>query len=190
MDWLNENLGKFAPVALFIMYMLSALKGRKQSDDKEPDPGAAQRAPTIQEVLRHRILDQQRGEPGPTARPPETIAFYGQEEAQITLRPDAVRSAVKPVAPDTRTLTADHVDPYEERRHQLEAQLKEAKRMKLLAKEKAKSILKSAAPKVTHRRALSHGEIRKRLTAGLADRDSLKTAILLREVLDTPLGLR
>ncbi len=185
MDWLFDNLGKFAPVVIFLLYMISSLKGKGQPEEEEPDPAAAERARKIQEEIRRKILERQRGDAGPTARPPEeTIIFdESQEEYVAPPRPEPVRQQ----APDD---SHGRVDQFDERRREIEAKLEEAKNMHRMAKEKAGPISKGDVPLRAELSPIEAGEIRTRLSKALGDRDSLKTAILLREVLDRPVGMR
>lgn len=191
MDWLFDNLGKFAPVVIFLLYMISSLKGKGQPEEEEPDPAAAERARKIQEEIRRKILERQRGDAGPTARPPEeTIVFEEPEEEYIASRPVVTPPRPEPVRQPTPEVSHGRVDQFDERRREIEAKLEEAKNMHRMAKEKASSVAKGEMPVRVGQKSIAEGEIRTRLSKGLADRDSLKTAILLREVLDVPVGMR
>lgn len=190
MDWLFDNLGKFAPVVFFLLYMISSLKGKGQKEEEEPDPAAAERARKIQEEIRRKILERQRGD-DPDARPPEPLVFEEVQE-EVYTAPRPVASAPRPIVqePVAAESTQQRVDSYEQRRREIELKLEESKRLQLAAKEKARSIRKKTPLTTSEWTAISDAEIRTRLKNGLSDRDSLKTAILLREVLGSPIGMR
>ncbi|EDY81701.1 hypothetical protein VDG1235_1319 [Verrucomicrobiia bacterium DG1235] len=191
MDWLFDNLGKLAPLVIFLLYMISSLKGKGQAEEEEFDPAAAERARKIQEEIRRKILERQRGEGPPTGRPPILEPSYEEpEEAYATPRP--ARPEVRAPRP---TVSFDReeapqtvmVDPYVQKRKEVEAKLKEAKKLKAEASSKAKSIANKTFE--TDRR-VSGRVLRKRLLQNLGDPASLKSAVLVREVLDPPIGMR
>ncbi len=190
MDWLFDHLGRLAPVVVFLIYMISSMKGKGRPEEDEPDPQAAERARRIQEEIRRKILERQRADAGPSGRPPEPLVFEEPEEEVVVSRPVVAPPRREPVVQEPVVSAYDRADSYEDRRREIEAKLEEAKRMRQVAKDKAKSIAKGASVEPVRERSIYAGEIRTRLLEGVGDRNSLKTAILLREVLDTPVGMR
>jgi len=196
MDWLFDNLGKLAPLVIFLLYMISSMK-RGGKEEEAPDPEAVERARKIQEEIRRKILERQRSGAEPTGRPPpqpepvEETIFFDQEPEPLRT-PPPLRPSPPPLHQEPEPEPSVAVDPYVQKRREVEAQMEEAKRMKEAALRKAKSISKGktggGGPAVYE--PIATGEIRDRLKIGLADQDSLKTAILLKEVLDTPVGMR
>ncbi|MBK1877899.1 hypothetical protein [Pelagicoccus mobilis] len=194
MDWLFDNLGKLAPIVIFLLYMISSMK-RGGQEEEEPDPQAAERARKIQEEIRRKILERQRGDGEPTGRPPEqpqpieeTIFF--EEEPEPFRAPEPPVRTLQREEPEPAPTVV--VDPYVQKRREVEAQMEEAKRMQEAALQKAKSISKGkgGGTQTMVPVPIASGEIRDRLKLGLEDRDSLKTAIVLKEVLDTPVAMR
>lgn len=194
MDWLFDNLGKLAPIVIFLLYMISSMK-RGDQEEEAPDPEAAERARKIQEEIRRKILERQRGGAEPTGRPPaqpdviEETIFFDDE-------PEPMRAPPAPLRPNPVELREEReeapasvaVDPYVAKRREIEAQLEESKKQREAALAKAKSVAKGeirSAPQ-----PIESSEIRDRLKGSLDDRDSLKTAVLLKEVLDAPVGMR
>ncbi|MBD5778405.1 hypothetical protein IEN85_02795 [Pelagicoccus sp. NFK12] len=197
MDWLFDNLGKFAPVVIFLLYMISSLKGKGPEEEEENDPAAAERARKIQEEIRRKILERQRESAEPTGQRPGTLIFdepqppaEEPEEEEIVRRPARPPRKPEPVVEEVAEVSHGRVDPFEERRREIEAKLEEAKKAHRMAKEKAGSMAKGKPLVPLSVSSVSEGQIRQRLKKSLSDRDSLKTAIVLREVLDVPVSMR
>lgn len=199
MDWLFENLGKLAPIVIFLLYMISSMKG-KGREEEAPDPQAAERARKIQEEIRRKILERQRGSEEPTGRPP---VFEEKESVREVVlfddEPETFEERSQPSPPVRSSPIEERAESagpeaFMERRRKVEAQLAESKRKRAEALEKAKSLHKgkigAGSARGMQLESIASGEIRSRLNASLRDRDSLKTAILLKEVLDTPVGMR
>ncbi|MDQ8187311.1 hypothetical protein [Pelagicoccus sp. SDUM812002] len=190
MDWLFENLGKLAPVVIFLLYMISSLKGKRPEQEEENDPQAAERARKIQEEIRRKILERQRGDAGPTAEPPRSVRFEEPEAEEEPVRPTVSPRRAEPVVEESADVSYGRVNPFEERRREIESKLEESKKARQMANKRASSISKMKPLISLKESAVSNGDIRRRLRQSLGDRDSLKTAIVLREVLDPPVGMR
>lgn len=192
MDWLFDNLGKLAPLVIFLLYMISSVK-KGGKEEEAPDPEAAERARKIQEEIRRKILERQRGGAEPSGRPPqpveEEILFYDEEPEQreVTASP-----RLEPVATREQSVPVPSVmvDPYVEKRREIEAQLAAAKQKRKEALQKAKSLRKGKPGKSRSLQPIASREIGQRLRENLGDKKSLKTAILLKEVLDSPVSMR
>src|SRR5690606_29747151 len=78
MDWLFDNLGKIITALITIVYVLGSLRGSaKEEEAEEQDPEAQARARRIQEEIRRKILERQRGS-APQAEPAEEPEPYGE----------------------------------------------------------------------------------------------------------------
>ncbi|MDQ8181846.1 hypothetical protein [Pelagicoccus sp. SDUM812005] len=171
--------------------MISSLKGKRPEEEEEYDADAAERARKIQEEIRRKILERQRESAGPTAEPPRSLVFDEPEEVEaIPERPVAVPRRQEPAVEAVEEVPYGQADPFEKRRLEIEQKLEEAKKAHQLAKEKAGSIAKARWQVPISESSVSGGQIRHRVKRSLGDRGSLKTAIVLREVLDTPVGMR
>ena len=196
MDWLLENLGKLFPIILALIYIISSLKGKGEEDEREQDPEAAARARKIQEEIRRKILERQQqgaplarpvpsGEEGAQAFPRELggepVVFVNERRPERDVPSTPARAGVPYGG-------GEYVDPFAEKRAQVEAQLKKAKELR----EKALAVDSGGAgpaqqPASTRPLGSGIGEAVRR---GLRSPEELKAAIVLREVLDKPLGLR
>ncbi len=192
MDWILENIGKLFPLLIFVFYALSALKRKGAEEEVELDPESQERARRIQEEIRRKILERQQGSsprPVPHFRPEFVI-----EEEEVIEEPEPSflqdqKPAVEPVqvavAPQEYTPVAAVEDPFAAQRRQIEEQLQKAKALH------AKARRKDAA---THSRKggirMSSSQVQEGVRRGVADSNSLKTAFVLKEILDTPIGMR
>jgi hypothetical protein len=195
MDWLFENLGKFAPVVIFLIYMISSLKGKGPEQEEEYDPQAAERARKIQEDIRRKILERQNESREPSGRPPQQEPTVAVEE-EPRLRPEPLRRRVEApreepvVRKKVQEAAGEGLDGYEQQRREVEAKLEESKRLRAAAKEKSENLRKGKTPASLSPQPISETQIADRLKQSLGNRPSLKTAIVLKEVLDAPVGMR
>ena len=195
MDWLFDNLGKFAPIVVFLIYMLSSLRGRGTDQEEAQDPQAAERARKIQEDIRRKILERQGESREPSGRPPQQqppLVYEEEESPQLREPPRRTEQAPRP-EPAVRQrveVLETEVGGFELRRREVEAKLEESKRMRAAAKEKTANIWKGKPTLSARPQPIASGQISDRIKQSLGDRPSLKTAIVLKEVLDVPLGMR
>lgn len=186
MDWLFENLGKLAPVVIFLLYMISSFK-KKEGDAEEPfDPEAAERSRKIQEEIRRKILERQRGGAGPTARPPSQ-EYSPQEEPQTAFAPFEPTVFERQAQPEPSVEFDEWEELSTNKYSDLEEQLAAAEKLRDLTKRRAADFLNGPAESSV---ASSSAGLRSRLRAGLESPDSLKSSVLLMEVLGKPVGLR
>lgn len=210
MDWLFDNLGKLAPLALFVFYLLSALKGNKR-EEEEDDPQAAERARKIQEEIRRKILERQQQNSGRKSEPvfeeeePEVHSRQSEERGYNPFAPErpAEEREVyhRPIYPDrpkpkpARKAEPEFVfeepvfeqveDEYERQKREIEEKMRKARELRKKAELSAKkSIRRTSSP------SMSGSKLRKEILVGLQGPTSLKKAVVLKEVLDTPVGLR
>ncbi|MBC2606362.1 hypothetical protein [Pelagicoccus albus] len=191
MDWLLENLGKLAPVVIFIIYIINALKTPSQSGEDEPDPEAQERARKIQEEIRRKILERQgkvSSIPEPDAGP--TVIEFDPEPESYREIPSRIPEPVPVPVPVEQSEPIDFktLDPYAKRREEIERKMEQAKRMERVAREKVSRIRDNHY--ADKKSLASTSVIREKLNRELKDQTSLKTAFVLREVLDKPLGMR
>lgn len=208
MDWLLENFGKLLPVVLMLLYFLLN-KGKKPEQDEEggPEPGDVEegdRVKRIQDEIRRRILERQRGEsPQPTVAPPVLVeerplhsSQTGDFHEQETGPPPVHRPNWQEQEEASRQVL--------ERQARLAERLADARRLaasrsqgtagqSLSGSSRAASRAKRS-PSTMGRVAIRGGEVinplRRSLLSDLAGPNGLRRAVLLREVLGEPVGLR
>jgi hypothetical protein len=204
-DW--ETL---APVIFFIIYGLAQIFGNKkkrrnQGEEEEPEVDPAERARQIREEIRRRIeerrQEQEPGTPRPVHRPaydptvPETA--QARPGMQFPQQREGSGQVVQPTQP------AQPVFQKTEKTVGLEQQLAkqrrilaEAQRKQKEASEKARRMLHDAGARADANikregaRAVGAKRLRKQLLSGLRDTNGLRKAVLYREILDPPLGMR
>jgi hypothetical protein len=200
MDWLLDNFGKLLPVVLMLLYFLLN-KGKKPVEDEEGGAGAEgseedDRVRRIQDEIRRRILERQQGEsPQPAVPPPVLVEERPLHSAQ---RGGFHEEQPQPVT----TLRPEWARQEEASRRVLDEQAKLADR---LAQARRMAVTRTADAKVWDmksqfgsstmgRVAKRQGEVisplRRSLLKDLAAPDGLRRAVLLREVLGEPIGMR
>ncbi|MCH6258123.1 hypothetical protein MLD52_16295 [Puniceicoccaceae bacterium K14] len=192
MDWLFDNLGKFVPLLIGLFYFISSLNKDKSEEEAEQSPEAQERARRIQEEIRRKILErqgdakQQSGGPLEEAmeeKPP--IVFY-EEERYDPMVPELPREAVPAPTPEfiPEYEAPSQLDRYEEQRREVAQKLEDARRLKeKLANQKASRVGKNIN---------RSGKLNTPLTLreSLYEKQSLRNAIILKEVLGEPVGMR
>lgn len=200
MDWLLDNFGKLLPVVLMLLYFLLN-KGKKQEEGEEGGAGPEgseedDRVKRIQDEIRRRILERQRGEsPQPSVTPPvlveerplhssQTGGFHEEEPQPVaTSQPEWARQE------EASRLVL------EEQAH-LTERLAQARRMAVTRDADAKiwETEEPADSPLMERAAKRQGGVisplRRSLLKDLAAPDGLRRAVLLREVLGEPVGMR
>ncbi len=143
-----------------------------------PEPVAAERLPTesVQEPERRFELPPVL-RPRPAVGPTDT--FGGPMIPALRRREEAPQAEVSPMAVSTETLEASL-----ERQEQLAVKLQELADQRALAERRAAAVAVTQAAVARH--ALAGDELRR----DLRDPRSLRRAMILREVLGTPVGLR
>lgn len=193
MDWLFDNLGKLAPVVVFLLYMIGSLKGKGQEKEQEIDPQAAERARKIQEEIRRKILERQRGDGPVTGRPPEAESVFEREsEPEVVFDEEELSRSYAPPIEEKKVSqmfeTRSSENSYAERRKAIEEKLAATERMKEVAMQRANTIRDTF--RTTHRRSAGSSSVHAALVKGLSSPDALKSSVLLREILDKPVGMR
>ncbi len=201
MEWILDNLKLVVFVVIILIYAIKAMKAKSAEDGDgaaptrrampgEHDAAEAERTRQIQEEIRRRILARQRGE---TAAPPPPEVFESepeQVEGPQTLRPVIVaeRAGVEEdaYAREDQERAAREAGMLETQRT-FEEQLRQLRAVRELAT--------AAIPKMGAARTFPGPERRSAALPGswraeLAGRGSLRRAIILREILGEPVGMR
>lgn len=189
MDEFFGILSKLVPIIIAVVYFI-ATKGRN-GDEEETDPEAAERARKIQEEIRRKILQRQ-GDAAPQQERESTIVLEEPEtEWQDSYEmppplPKPIQEETPPIPDPSRELERENPsDAYERRRLEIAAEL-----------EKANQLRKQAFGRERGRPATSRKSKPKEVLFGGSMRDALsnpqsvRRAFVLKEILDTPVGLR
>lgn len=213
-DWLLERIGVVIFVVIFVVQIVRGLMKAKQdapSEDAKPDAlEEERRVQEIQAEIRRRIAER-RGEAPPSAAPPpvaprETEFPAPAPSPETTQMPEPFggpmrrvlqeierqrRLQQEPVAPPplpppvlVESRSAELV-----RQEQLAEQVRSLEETRLLVKRRAAKV---AAADLAETRSESgqRSAARGRALDDLRDPESLRRAVVLREVLGTPVGLR
>lgn len=187
MDWITDHIQLVIAAAAAFAYWLNARK-QQQEEDAEPTnerqfrdesheaAEEAERARRIREEIRRKITERS-GDgspqaPRPVAGPPPL--FPPREVAPPVFAPE----------PPPRQPMIDTAMLEQQRR--LQEQLEEAARAKRRAQEIRQGLPGKRTNRVTTAPTLANGGLR----ADLRNRASLRRAVVLREVLGPPVGLR
>tara|TARA_B110000495_G_scaffold202796_1_gene223994 strand:+ start:2351 stop:2944 length:594 start_codon:yes stop_codon:yes gene_type:complete len=197
MNWILDNLEKLVPVVITILYFLGSSKTKKaEKQRRAADPKAEERSAKIQEEIRRKILErQQEGQPVIRSSPPEQpyvsepvleerydpfgLEFdRGREE--LAMYPNEETSASAPVS-------SNSIDLLEGQRRQIEEQMQKARdlRKQLSAMDGSRSYMSSGGSRLR-----GIGELSMGLRDDLKNTNSIRRAIVLKEILDTPIALR
>lgn len=210
-EWIFKNLG----VAIFVVVVVTQLvrgaaRSRKVAEEKAPaaeDYDEQRRTREIQERIRRQISERRGGQsPAPAATPPplaREMAPSAAPQPQTTQLPELFggplgrmleelqkRAQPQPVPIEPPPLVAARANQAElERQAKLAAELQSLEEARADARRRAahrteeKLVTASSAPVL---RTAARGQ----LLGDLADRQSLRRAFVLREVLGPPVALR
>ncbi|MEZ5275702.1 MAG: hypothetical protein R3F07_04905 [Opitutaceae bacterium] len=201
MDWLIENFGKLLPIILMVIYFWVNAK-KKGSEEDEPgggeaDADQAERARTIQEEIRRRILERQQGAaPRPRVAPPVPVE-EGLHQAQTAAERSGETWSAQPAGEvyERAKPQGDYAQVLE-RQRQLAERLEQARRLtsrNLEARDRslaASAMTTSPVRQAPEAVGTSVNPLRKTLLGDLSDRKGLRRAVILREVLGKPVGMR
>ncbi len=188
MEWILDHLQFVIAAIIIVGYLLRGL--RKTGDDEAPapdrrrqpdsDPGEAERTRRIQEEIRRRILERQRGAPAE----PRPVLVFEREEEPPALRPDYRAPAPPPIP--TRMEPDPAMAAVLERQRALQEQLQAIR-----AARPADSPARRGARLRSSVSASRPGDgALRELKRDLTGAQALRKAILLREILGEPVGLR
>jgi hypothetical protein len=210
LKWIFQNLEIVAVIVLFVFQALRALaKQRKPTETRErrpPDYDEERRVREVQEQVRRQIAAR-RGEQAPTATPPmlspEPEMHAPAPRPETTQMPEPFggplgrmleelqRKAQQfaPPPPPPPYVAARNAAGELERQQQIADELKAVEEARLVAKRRAAHLAldqESVAQSEPALRTAAHD----RLLLELRNPQSLRRAIVLREVLGAPVGLR
>ncbi len=186
--WFLDNLDKIVPIIIAVLYFIGASRAKSKGEEQEgPSPDASERARKIQEEIRRKILERQgKGRaPSPEAAPREPV--FEPDPSPLPPRPfqEPVLERKAESFPEPEPVIFDAPDPYEEERRKVEEKLKQARELAKVARKKAS--VKNRSKDLEWRFA---SRTKNPILDGLDDTTSIRRAIVLKEVLDTPVGLR
>lgn len=203
MEWLLDNLKLIVFVVIILIYAMKAMKAKSEAEGGdsgqptrrtmpgEQDAAEAERTRQIQEEIRRRILARQRGET--VAPPPQETTQPEPEPEQVegpqTLRPVVVAERAReedPYAREAAERAAREASLLETQRA-FEEQLRQIRAAREAATAAVPRLSVAVAPMASSRRASA---VRGSWRAELAGRESLRRAVVLREILGDPVGLR
>jgi len=198
MDWLLENFGKLLPVVLMLLYFLLNRGKKKEGEEGAEDAEESERVRRIQEEIRRRILERQRGEsPRPAVERPVLV-----EEPPLHSPQGLGRSFHEEITEPEPFLNPGWDQQEAEARQVLEQQaklaerLEEARRLAVVRdrvavnRGQAVPIKKARKFKGTQTVRGPVNPLRHLLQKDLSTTGGLRRAILLREVLGEPVGMR
>lgn len=205
MDWIQDHLQLIIAIAGAIAYWLTQRKkeqageptdydgdGQPDNQPKEAqfeDPELAERTRRIREEIQKKIEERRRGGAGyerPAEPPP--IAQPEPASAQMELPPPLVREVVVKTAPAQTEpwgeLASRRQAELLEQQAALEAQLQQAREMKVAAlrRHEFETKISAESTAATGRQTVLLEELRRP--------DSLRRAMVLREILGPPVALR
>jgi hypothetical protein len=203
---LSIDFETLVPILFFVLYGIAQFLGSKKkpgdAGDEEPDVDAEERARQIREEIRRKIEERRKAQQG---RQPSAPASAGPVAYDPT-KPDGQKRQPAPVRRELRPepsrrpepVVVHQPEPVVRQGPTLEQRLEEQrKRLELARKEqaqaRAKALRMMGAAKEQQTRSrhqLASGGFRKQLFAGLRKPTSVRQAVLYREILDKPLGLR
>lgn len=190
MDWILDHLQIIIAVAAAVAYWLNQRRqgqmGEGEEDDRtespmrdfNADPEEAERTRRIQDEIRRKIAERAGG--GPVSVPPPAV------EPPPLFRTETVvpqREVSRPAEPPPFQATAAAIL---ERQRQLEEQMRELAAARKAAQRKAAAVAAQASASAPAASAHRGGS----LLADLHGAHNLRRAIVLREVLGPPVGLR
>ena len=194
MEWILDHLQLVIAAIIIVGYLLRGLTrnapeeapGQEGSSQSEADVGEAERTRRIQEEIRRRILERQRESEHPEPRP--VIIFGEREDDGYDLQPQERRPPVSP-PPIPRALEPESgMAAVLERQRSLDDQLR------AIRAARAAAVAPGARspwgePLVSTARTRGHGVLGS-LREDLSGVQALRKAVLLKEVLGEPIGLR
>ena len=201
MEWLIENFGKLLPILLMVLYFwLNARKAKPEAEEgaEEGEPvDQVERARGIQEEIRRRILERQRGEaPRPRTVPPGPVAESLHQAQEATVRSDKAWPAAEVAKKAERGYTQSDYAEVLEQQSRLAEQFEQARlqtsRRQLQVERGRAAAAKAISPikKLRGPERRSVHPLRRALLADLAGSKGLRRGIVLREVLGEPVALR
>ena len=214
LDWLLERVGVVIFVLIFVVQIVRGLmRSRRGAPADEAKPDALEEQRRVQEIQRNirRQIAARRGE-APPAEPPPLIrrepAPAPAPSPETTQMPDPFgdplrrvlqeierRARPEPAAPPPPLLSPVPAITIERRNAELERQQRLAEELRVVEESRVlaeRRVTQAAAAKSADAESETgmRGAARGRLLDDVRDPQSLRRAIVLREILGTPVGLR
>lgn len=192
-QWMLDNLFAVFIIAGVLAQLLQAIRKKNRGEDEGPaegsrefgDPELAERTRRIREDIQRRIAERQRGR-HPSAPPPLEPAEDVFDEPPPLFREVVVEAPPPPVpAAASSRYDAHRSAEILEQQAALADRLRQANEMKAAALRRAAFEEKTISPQTRLRQ-----QRRGALIEDLRSPDALRRAVLLREVLGPPVGLR
>lgn len=196
--WFLDNLDKLVPIIIALLYFIGASRAKKKEDELDgPGPDASERARKIQEEIRRKILERQgKGRApvqreAPRAPEPAFEPVFEPDPSPVPQRPfqePVFQEEESDRFPEPEPFVFDAPDPYEEKRREIEKKLKQARELAKKAELASKRVAAKRRSQDWQRKFVSRSK--NSILDGLDDTTSIRRAIVLKEILDTPVGLR
>lgn len=205
MKWILQNLEVVIVILIFASQVLRALLKARRTEAKRETPGdldAERRVREVQEEIRRQIASRRReaeaAEPPPLAHPSE--ARPPVPRPQTTQMPEPFggplgrmleelqRRAQQPTSPPPPLVQKVNTAELE-RQQRLADELRAAEETRLLAQRRAAHLAAERAAEAESETALRTAT-HDRLLDDLRNPQNLRRAVVLREILGTPVGLR
>lgn len=192
------------PILFFLLYGISQFFGSKknsappeeESESGEVDP--LERAREIREEIKRKMEERRKGSPEK-----ETVSIPARDRPPVPSPASAGHSREGPSEaprPSPSPAAPSQEMSIEERLRRQQVRLEESRKRQAEAREKAREIEKKAGvparrskeakPVDAYRLVVPASVLRRDLMKGLRDPNSLRKAVLYREILDSPVGLR
>lgn len=201
MDWLLSKLPTLIFVTIVIVQIVRGIsKARRQDPTPEPRHNELEQARRNEEI-RRRIAERRAGHTSPPPEPartepppvierdPTAIPDLPEPLKRMLTQLEKRREPRPTIAPPSPPLPPERSRAELERQYQLAEEMKALEEERLLAKRRAAQLAAAQAEAATTKGALRTAA-RGRLLEDLKDPQSLRRAVVLREVLGTPVGLR
>lgn len=199
-DWVSKHLFTLIIIAGVIAQLIKAVRGQKGGDEEAPpapeehktfaDPELAERTRRIREEIQRKIAERRRGATGYETPSAPSPVPESEPASPYEAPPPLVREVVVEPAPAPVRVTVSRAET-QRQAEILEQQAALAEKMREL------ELMKSAATRrtefehlTTDRETESKVAARGALLDDLRQRDALRRAFVLREVLGPPVALR
>ena len=194
MDWLLNNLENVViPIIILILYGIGSAAQRKEKkakkasqNQRQADPEEAKRVQQIQAEIRRKIAERTGRaappvqKPAPVRQPQRSKPAYADRSRPTQQPPRMPEPARRPTAVPTPSIQAQSYQA------EIEAKMRQVRELE--AQAKSKSIPREWGVRTST--SVSRGELRSQLFQDLAHPLGQKKAILVGEILGSPVGIK
>lgn len=193
MDWLLNNLENVViPIIILILYGIGSAAQKKEKkakkasqDQRQADPEEAKRVQQIQEEIRRKIAERTGRVPPPVQKP----AAVQQRQRSKPVYADRSRPAQQPPRiPEPARRSTAPTPSFQAQSYQAEIEAKMRQIRELEAQAQSKSIPGMRSARAS--KSVSRGDLRSQLFQDLAHPLGQKKAILVGEILGSPVGIK